>query len=405
MRTYTVLRDLSPKPSARPRTRTRSPDDIASNIRASAPPEPKLETATLRADEVSEIARDTSVSAVAPVMRTSLIRPLGASSPDAANEAWGNEAWGIAAVEADKSPYSGRGVVVAVLDTGIDKSHAAFPGISLTERDFSGLGDGDKNGHGTHCAGTIFGRDVNGVRIGIARGVEKVLAGKVLTDDGGGNSNMLFSGLQWAAENGAHVISMSVGFDFTGNVSALAEQGWPVELATSSSLEAYRANLRMFDALMQMMRARAPFSHEPVIVAATGNESKADVDPEYRIAASLPAAAEGVVSVGALRQSKDGYHVAPFSNAFPQLSAPGVNILSACAGERLKLVSKSGTSMACPHVAGVAALWWEALRKAGNVPATGKSVIARMIANARANVFAPGALVSDRGNGLVTAPR
>lgn len=405
MRTYTVLRDLSPKPSARPRPRTRSPDDIASNIGASAPPEPKLETATLRADEVSEIARDTSVSAVAPVMRTSLIRPLGASSRDAANEARGNEAWGIAAVEADKSPYSGRGVVVAVLDTGIDKSHAAFQGISLTERDFSGLGDGDKNGHGTHCAGTVFGRDVNGVRIGIARGVEKVLAGKVLTDDGGGNSNMLFSGLQWAAENGAHVISMSVGFDFTGNVSALAEQGWPVELATSSSLEAYRANLRMFDALMQMMRARAPFSHEPVIVAATGNESKADVDPEYRIAASLPAAAEGVVSVGALRQSKDGYHVAPFSNAFPQLSAPGVNILSACAGERLKLVSKSGTSMACPHVAGVAALWWEALRKAGNVPATGKSVIARMIANARANVFAPGALVSDRGNGLVTAPR
>jgi subtilase family protein len=109
---------------------------------------------------------------------------------------------------------------------------------------------------------------------------------------------MIFAGIQWAVEQGAHVISMSLGFDFPGSVRRMSDQGWPVDLATSTSLEAYRANLRMFDALMQMVNARAAFGLEPVIIAASGNESKMQINPDYKIAASLPAAAQGVISVG-----------------------------------------------------------------------------------------------------------
>jgi subtilisin family serine protease len=176
-----------------------------------------------------------------------------------------------------------------VLDTGINKNHPAFAGIAdqIVEKDFTGTGNGDNQGHGTHCAGTIFGRAVDGKRIGVAPGVTKALIGKVLADDGSGNSDMIFAAIQWAVAEGAQVISMSLGFDFPGSVKRMTDDGWPIELATSTSLEGYRANLRMFDALMQMIKARAAFGLEPVVIAASGNESKTDLNPDFKIAASL----------------------------------------------------------------------------------------------------------------------
>jgi subtilisin family serine protease len=355
-----------------------------------------VDAARLTPREVSELARDPDVQAVAPVIPTQLIRPLEVDATAAAQRAWG-----IAAVGAAESTYSGAGVVVAVLDTGIDRAHPAFAGVTLVERDFSGTGDGDRQGHGTHCAGTIFGRDVAGSRIGVARGVQKTLIGKVLGDDGGGDSRMIFQGLQWALEEGADVISLSLGFDFATAVRRMVEQGWPADLATSSALESYRGNLRMFDAIMAMARARMAFDTGAVIVAAAGNESRRDQNATYEIACSIPAAAEGVVSVGALAEGEGGYGVAAFSNTLPQVSAPGVNILSATPGGGVRAMS--GTSMACPHVAGVAALWWEALR-ATPIKTTATAVAAKLLATARAGVFAPNVDAADRGLGLITAP-
>src|SRR5262249_21232714 len=149
------------------------------------------------------------------------------------------DVWGLRAVKADTSPFSGEGITVAVLDTGIDKAHPAFAGMTerIVEKNFTSSADVDKQGHGTHCAGTIFGGAVDGKRIGIATGVTKALIGKVLDDNGHGDSDMIFKGIQWAVSEGAHVISMSLGFDFPGSVRGMADAGWPVELATSTSLE------------------------------------------------------------------------------------------------------------------------------------------------------------------------
>jgi subtilisin family serine protease len=206
--------------------------------------------------------------------------------------------------------------------------------------------------------------------------------------------------MQWAINNGAKVISMSLGFDFPGLVQALVEQdGMPIAAATSVALEAYRANLRAFDAVMQFSQARVPFDGGAVVVAATGNESER---PEFEISCSVPAAADDVVAVGALQQQGQQFGVAIFSNTLPTVSAPGVQIVSARVGGGLRALS--GTSMATPHVAGAAALWWQFLNT--QPPSnTADAVRARLRATARQNVFTAGTDPADRGEGLVTCPR
>jgi subtilisin family serine protease len=223
----------------------------------------------------------------------------------------------------------------------------------------------------------------------------------VLGDDGSGSSEALFQAMNWALQGGARVISMSLGFDFPGMVQELVEQGWPADLATSAALEAYRANLRMFDEIMRMAEARVAFDGGAVVVAAAGNESRRNVRPDYEIGVSIPAAAAGVVSVAALEQGKEGLGVAYFSNTNAEISGPGVAIMSAKAGGGL--VAFSGTSMATPHVAGVTALWWQAIKSKG-IPATARNVVAQLLANAKTTVLAPDIDIGDRGVGLVMAP-
>jgi subtilisin family serine protease len=395
METYVVIRDLQ---------RTNIGDPFGTGTRATggalemlSPPEVKIEVEELDTRGRSELLRDPEVAAMTPRMPTRLIAPLDAGPADEDTQA----AWGVAAVSADVSQFTGDGVVVAVLDTGIDSAHDAFEGVEVVEQDFSGSGNGDRNGHGTHCAGTILGRDIDGQRIGVAPGVSKALIGKVLGDDGGGDSDMIFRAITWAIEQGANVVSMSLGFDFPGLVKRLTDGDWPADLATSHALELYRGNLRVFDKLMELVRAREAFGAGTVFVAAAGNESRRDEHPDYEIAASLPAAAEGVISTGALGKSGESLTVAPFSNTFPVIAAPGVDIVSARVGGGTR--SLSGTSMACPHVAGVAALWWEATRAIG-LPTAAPTVLAKLRATARTDLLAADLDPTDRGVGLVTAP-
>jgi subtilisin family serine protease len=363
------------------------------SLRATVKPQVTVERLSER--ELAEARKEPDVRLVTPTMPTRLIQPLDSAAAAA------TDSWGIAAVGADKSRFTGAGVTVCVLDTGIDANHAAFNGVNLVTNDFSGDGIDDVVGHGTHCAGTILGRDVGGQRIGIARGVETALIGKVLGNDGSGSSEMLFNGMTWALQQKANIISMSLGFDFPGLVEQLVGGGMPVALATSQALEAYRGNLRMFDAIMAMMDAQGGLGVEPLVVAAAGNESRRDENADFRIAVSLPAAATDVVSVAAIGKRNNKLFVADFSNYMARISAPGVDITSAFPGGGFK--TWSGTSMACPHVAGVAALWWESLQTSG-AQANAFTVAARLSANARRDVFDAAIDGNDIGDGFLTAP-
>lgn len=385
MRKYVILR----KPAA-----TRAGGTRGFNT-SSMTGAPRFTYERLTDAAAASIAAEPEVQAVAPAMRTRLIRPLSVErlQPE--------EVWGIDAVGARASDFTGNGVTVAILDTGIDANHPAFAGVQIEQRDFSGDGDGDRQGHGTHCAGTIFGRDVDGTRIGIAPGIQRAVIGKVLNDQGGGDSEMIVEGVQWALSSKANIISMSLGFDFPGMVQEWTDDNWPIDLATSNALEAFRVNLRVFDAVMNLAKAKGGLGGGALVIAASGNESQRDQSPEWRIAASLPSAADDVISVAAVGRKGGRLGVADFSNSMALVSAPGVDIVSARAGGGL--VALSGTSMACPHVAGLAALWWEAIRKDGRTPSP-TNVRAELIARARRDVFGDEGAEVDVGQGLVTAP-
>jgi subtilisin family serine protease len=345
------------------------------------------------------VAAKKDVKAVAPVIPMRLIRPV--PRPEDAVQPAAGTAWGITAVKADTSSFDGTDVIVAILDTGIAKNHPAFAGVTIVEQDFTGEGNGDAHGHGTHCAGTVFGRDVNGTRIGVARGVKKALIGKVLGNNGGG-SDAIVRAINWSIEEGANVISMSLGIDFPGFVDFLiTQQGLPVDLATTIALEGYRQNVLLFERLASLVRAREAFGETTVIVAAAGNESRRDENADFEIACSPPAVSEGLISVAALGQSGASFVVAPFSNTNVMVSGPGVGIQSA--KHTGGLVAMSGTSMATPHVAGVAALWMQRLAQDGPVP--GSQLKARLLASGVRTGLTGSFDVADIGSGMVQSPQ
>lgn len=226
--------------------------------------------------------------------------------------------WGVKLLGAPAAwtTTRGKGVRVAVLDTGIDATHPDLRDGIAAVKDFtaSHSGPADVQGHGTHCAGVIGARANGFGVVGIAPEAS-ILAGKVLGDDGSGGTAGIAQGIDWAAGQGADVISMSLGGPAdTGDIHAA------VTRAVAKGV---------------------------IVVAAAGNDGP-------KGAVGYPGGLPDCVCVAAVDQGKA---VAPFSsrgaNVF--VAAPGVNVLSTYPGSRL--ATMSGTSMATPHVAGLAALW------------------------------------------------
>jgi subtilisin family serine protease len=210
--------------------------------------------------------------------------------------------------------------------------------------------------------------------------------------------------LSWAHEQGARVISMSVGLDFAATMEERLAEGWPRKLTTSVTLEAYRANLRLLDRLLQMLRMQEPCTGGAIIVAAAGNDSSRGPDGEFIVTAGPPAGSDKIVSVGSLDPdtSGGGHRISSFSNSDVEIVAPGRSIVSAQRGGGLRALS--GTSVAAPHVAGVAALWWQAVRQS-DLPANATLVRSKLLGGAQSKGFSPSVYPAERGAGRVMAPQ
>ncbi len=277
--------------------------------------------------------------------------------------------WGLQATNVATSNFSGKGIKVAVLDTGLDLKHPDFIGRSIVSKSFiSGVANAqDGHGHGTHCTGTACGplKPSQGRRYGVAHGAQ-IFIGKVLSDQGSGGDTGILAGIDWAIANKCEVISMSLGAPICNTSTAY-------ETAGQKALNA-----------------------GTLIVAAAGNESRRSMGKFECV--GRPANSKTFMAVAALDSN---LAVADFSNrdtarnpgTAVDIAGPGVNVYSSWPmPTRTRVIS--GTSMATPHVAGIAALWAQA------TPDRGAALWQRLITNAR-TISAP---IVDVGRGLVQAP-
>ena len=208
-----------------------------------------------------EVQRDPQVVATARPMPLRLIQQVATQGLPAEPAPLHDATWGVIVTGALQSPYVGRGVTVAVLGSGIMADHEAFRGVELIQKDFTGEGNGDQNGHGTHVAGTIFGQPVQGVgvRYAVAPGVHRALVGKVIGTKHSATTAELVEAVQWAVSLGAHIIVMSVTIDFPGFVRFMVDEGWPPDLATSRVLAQYYENVRLFERLVELLRISSKY--------------------------------------------------------------------------------------------------------------------------------------------------
>ncbi|MBD2494436.1 S8 family serine peptidase [Nostoc sp. FACHB-280] len=259
--------------------------------------------------------------------------------PDLGGLNWGADL--IKAPEVWAKGYTGAGITVAVVDSGVDRNHRDLNSniwkntkeIAGNNKDDDGNGyiddvygwnfvsnnnnTLDKNGHGTHVAGTIAGVNNSFGVTGIAYNA-KIMPVKVLSDNGSGSDSAIANGIRYAVDNGANVINVSIGKEQPNTDIQLA-----VEYASSKGA---------------------------IVVMAAGNAGAST--PYYP---ASYAQAWGL-AVGAVDQYGT---TADFSNRagtelLSYVTAPGVGVYSTLPGN--KYVSWNGTSMATPHVAGVVAL-------------------------------------------------
>ena len=233
-----------------------------------------------------------------------------------APSSWAMEVFHINAL---RSQTNGRGVRTAVLDTGADVSHPEIGGRIVLSRDFtnSRIGFRDAHGHGTHCISTV-----GGVSPGVGVADCEIINCKVLGDSGSGSDRSIAAGVEYAVSVGAEVISMSLG-------------------SSSSSPTIHAA----------IQRAEAAGVW---VIAAAGNEGRAGV--------GYPGQYPECISVAAIDRAM---RVADFSSRGTKLdcSGPGVDILGAKVGGGYRMMS--GTSMACPFIAGMMSLLRQALKDRG----------------------------------------
>jgi serine protease AprX len=223
--------------------------------------------------------------------------------------------------------YNGAGVKICIIDTGIDGNHCDFPsGKIVAWKDYinSQTTPYDDHGHGTHCASIAAGATAPK---GVAPNAS-LMGCKVLNSSGSGSESTIIAGIEWAVTNGADIISMSLGGAGGDGTSAMAQQAdWAVDQGV-------------------------------VVVCVVGGDGAC-------CSVGTPGDAQKVITVTASDKSDA---LASFNSRGPttdgrikpDIAAPGVSIYAADAGTSCSDVALSGSSMAAPHIAGVAALMLDA---------------------------------------------
>jgi len=262
--------------------------------------------------------------------------------------------------------FTGKNIKVAVLDTGLDLAHPDFAGRHIFSRSFvPGETVQDRNSHGTHCIGTACGplnpSDANRDRYGVAY-ESSIFAGKVLNNAGSGADGWILGGINWAIANKCQVISMSLG-------AATNAPGYSAAYENA---------------------AKAALNNGCIIVAAAGND--------YSRPVSHPANCPSIMAVAAVDSNnvKAGFSNITFypPHGKTDIAGPGVGTFSTVPMPQ-KYGTKSGTSMATPHVAGIAALWAQS-----NGLLRGSALWTKLVSSALA-IPQP---VNHVGSGLVQAP-
>ncbi|MFV5995129.1 S8 family serine peptidase [Streptomyces sp. NPDC056231] len=283
----------------------------------------------------------------------------------------------IGAPEAWAKGVDGKGVKVAVLDTGVDLNNADIKDrVTATQSFVPGVATvQDGKGHGTHVASTIVGSGANsgGKYKGVAPGAD-LLVGKVLNDRGTGQFSWIINGMEWAAAQGADVVNMSLGGPASSSRDEVTE---------------------VVDRLSETTGT--------LFVISAGNSGPG------AITVTTPGTADSALTVGAVDKSDV---LAGFSGRGPrigdsaikpEITAPGVGIVAArAAGTSMgtpvdaNYTAADGTSMAAPHVAGAAALLAQR-----HPDWTGQRIKAALVTHAKpSNAYS----VYQQGNGRVDVP-
>ncbi|WP_367041614.1 S8 family serine peptidase [Streptomyces sp. Je 1-332] len=296
---------------------------------------PSVGGLAVTADRPGAFWRDVTADVTADAARGALADGIGKIWLDGrveADMAQSNEQ--IGTPKAWEAGLTGKGVKVAVLDTGVDAGHPGLKDrVGVSKSFIPGEEVADRNGHGTHVTSTVGGSGAESdgdKEKGVAPGAE-LSVGKVLSDEGSGSESQIIAGMEWAAKDvGAKVVSMSLG-------SQEASDGTDPMAAAVNALSKDTGAL---------------------FVIAAGNTGAPS-------SIGSPGAADSALTVGAVDSADKAAYFTSQGPRYgdhalkPDLSAPGVDILAArsqlVAGEGY-YTELSGTSMATPHVAGVAAL-------------------------------------------------
>ena len=294
-----------------------------------------------------------------PFVLVVLILTAGTAYAAAPNDPGWSAQWHLRTIHADTAwaKSKGSGIVVAIVDTGVDLAHPDLRGRLVSGKDFvdPGTPPDDEQGHGTFMAGLVAADTGNGEGVASVAPLAKIMPVRVLNSSGSGTPSVVSQGIDWAVDHGADIINLSLAVESTGGVGG------------SSGLNLFG------DSGLNQAINRAAAAGRVVVIAAGNNFSSGGASQT-----AYKAASAGVIVVGA---STSGDKRAAYSNY-----GDGLDVLAPGGGS-----SSSASSSSCQSNAPVVSTWWN--------PSTGDSAYGKGCGTSMAVAHVSGiaALLMARG--------